>query len=713
MHLVPLFINMIYLVTLDKGLTTNDTYEVISIEKSLELLNPLEIVGLDSETSSLRVHDGKLLSLQLGCYDFQVVIDCLTIDILKYKEYLESNRLFVGHNLKFDLQWLFLYKIVPRKIYDTYLGELLLWNGYPIVVTPDTYHKVKCDRYEFIPGDESKKKKPHYLLSTSLKTISKLYLGLDRDKTIRGQIIWKGIKDKSVVKYAAEDVQYMEILMNKQLELIKHNKLEKAIDLLNRFEFPVAYMEFCGVKIDIDKWKLKMEKDLEKLNNSLKEMLNWIIENDPSCPYLYRDLQGDLFTGFDTSLKLNINWNSPKQVINLFKRYGVSVEVENKGEVKESVGSTSLSPQAKQCGLIPIYLKYKEQSKIVGTYGDNILKQINSKTGRLYTKYNVKGTDTFRISSGGRDGTTKYVNMLNIPSDSFTRSCFVTEKGNRWISIDYSGQESFLMASIANDSAMIHELMEGERDLHTLTAKIVYPEIPKDMTANEVKHKYHNLRSEAKGYEFCFNYGGTSHTIMRNFGLSKTRAEEIERLYMSGFSGLKRYQDWRRKDWKQKGYIELNPAFGCKAYIYDYNYLTNLESKFEDPEYKSYYHEMKTINPNCDTVLERKNFYKRVSESDRMSINYPIQHSGALCSMVAQIIFFNTLRDRDWLFKVLLTVCPYDEINCEAPEEIAEEVANILYTCMIKAGGYFCTKCKLDADISRDENGNLPTYWIH
>lgn len=57
------------------------------------------------------------------------------------------------------------------------------------------------------------------------------------------------------------------------------------------------------------------------------------------------------------------------------------------------------------------------------------------------------------------------------------------------------------MASVANDKAMIHELMEGEKDLHTLTAKIVYPEIPKDMSADEVKHKFHELRQEAKGYE--------------------------------------------------------------------------------------------------------------------------------------------------------------------------------------------------------------------
>lgn len=182
---------------------------------------------------------------------------------------------------------------------------------------------------------------------------------------------------------------------------------------------------------------------------------------------------------------------------------------------------------------------------------------------------------------------------------------------------------------------------------------------------------------------------------------------------MSGFSGLKKYQDFRRKDWKQKGYIDLNPIFGFRANIYDYQYLIDFSSKFDDPEYKQYYNMMKEENPNCDTVLDRKNYYKRVSDSDRQSINYPIQHSGALCSIVALVIFFNTLRKKNWLFKVLLTVCPYDEINCEAPEEIAEEVADILHKCMVKSGSYFCTRCKLDAEVSRDENGNLPTYWIH
>lgn len=53
------------------------------------------------------------------------------------------------------------------------------------------------------------------------------------------------------------------------------------------------------------------------------------------------------------------------------------------------------------------------------------------------------------------------------------------------------------------------------------------------------------------------------------------------------------------------------------------------------------------------------------------------------------------------------------EINLEAPDEIADNIANVMYNCMIDAGAYICTRCKLDADISYDENGKLPNYWIH
>lgn len=42
---------MIYLVTKNNNLVSNNTYKVITVEESLNLLNPLRVVGLDTETS--------------------------------------------------------------------------------------------------------------------------------------------------------------------------------------------------------------------------------------------------------------------------------------------------------------------------------------------------------------------------------------------------------------------------------------------------------------------------------------------------------------------------------------------------------------------------------------------------------------------------------------------------------------------------------------
>ena len=41
---------MIYLVTTQKQLFDNDVYKIIGVEESLRLLEPLTIVGLDTET---------------------------------------------------------------------------------------------------------------------------------------------------------------------------------------------------------------------------------------------------------------------------------------------------------------------------------------------------------------------------------------------------------------------------------------------------------------------------------------------------------------------------------------------------------------------------------------------------------------------------------------------------------------------------------------
>lgn len=67
-------------------------------------------------------------------------------------------------------------------------------------------------------------------------------------------------------------------------------------------------------------------------------------------------------------------------------------------------------------------------------------------------------------------------------------------------------QETYLMASIANDKAIIEELTNGSGDIHSLTAYMSYMEIPRDTPIKEIKKKFHHLRQEAKGIEFAINY---------------------------------------------------------------------------------------------------------------------------------------------------------------------------------------------------------------
>lgn len=664
---------MIYLVTKQQSLWASDRYKVISVEEALELLAPLSVVELDTETMGLDPYTKELLTVQLGCAEFQVVIDCTSVDIHLFKEYMENpQRMFLGWNIKFDLKFLYHQRIIPLRVYDGYLAEKLLWLGYPAGM-----HEM------------------------SLKAASINYLGVDMDKSVRGKIIQTGLTE-DVIVYAAGDVSYLGKIRDKQLIELEKKGLLKAIDFENEFVKCLAYIEYCGAKLDVDKWKIKMATDLNNLEKYEAELNEWVEESEYSSKYCSVNIQGDLFNGFDTKPRCHINWTSSQQVIPLFEELGLNLKVLDKKtkHYKKSVDIKVVEPQASKSPLIPIYIKYKKAAIIVNTFGQKFLNLINPVTGRIHANFNQLGTDTGRLSS-------TEPNLQNLPHDAQTRACFVSDKGNRWISADYSGQESYLMASMANDEAMLDELINGSGDLHSLTAKMVFQQIPRDMPLKDIKKNFKDLRQEAKGYEFCFNYGGQDSTLIRNYGLDAKRAKEIYENYMSGFAGLKRYQDFRRVDVMRKGYILLSKITGHKAYIYDYDELKMQMEKQDDPDFWAYYREMKQENPECDTVQGVRRLARRKAESEKQSINYPIQAAGALCFKLASIKLFNWLLKNGLLFRVKYCIPVHDEINLEAPDEISEEVADILVKCMVSAGKPFCTRAHLGADVE------IGDHWIH
>lgn len=591
---------MIYFVTGQRELFEfpDAKYKCISVEESLRILEPLRVVGLDTETTGTEIWQGKLLTLQLGNKENQVVIDCMTIDVKQYKDYLESDRLFIIHNAKFDLRWLYKEHIIVRNVYDTYLAEKILFLGFP-------------------PG----------IVSLSLQACCDRYLHIYLDKTVRGQI-HVGMTEEVIV-YAANDVVHLEDIMNLQLITINARGQEVALDIENEFVRVLAYIEYCGIKLDPVKWKAKMAKDVERLRIAEQKLNDWVVDyvmkkDDPSLIARNYDThkkgkpakladnvyvvipQPSLFSEFDTGPQCIINWNSSKQVIRLFEELGFDLLVKDKktGKMKKSVESKFIELQASKSSIVPLYLEYSAAFKVVTSFGQNFLDAINPVTQRIHPTFNQM-MDTGRLSCGsggkGKGGKTKdddiaeeedeskdtstqtndkSVNVQQLPATEETRAAFVPEKGHLLIDCDYGDQEGHVFTELSNDKEWIAFYNDpNQRDGHSFVAKMCFPKDLDGVAEKDVKKVRKDLRDLAKKARFCFNYNGQAPTMATNCNIPVDFATEIYNNYFKRFNGIASYFKVQKRDMWNRGYILISKITGLRAYIYDYPILKGIERR--------------------------------------------------------------------------------------------------------------------------------------
>ena len=591
---------MIYFVTGQRELFEfpDVKYKCISVEESLRILEPIRVVGLDTETTGTEIWQGKLLTLQLGNKENQVVIDCMTTDVKQYKDYLESDRLFIIHNAKFDLRWLYKEHIVVRNVYDTYLAEKILYLGFP-------------------PG----------IISLSLQACCDRYLHIYLDKTVRGKIHVGMTED--VIVYAANDVVYLEDIMNSQLPIISARGQRVALDIENEFVRVLAYIEFCGIRLDPEKWKAKMAKDAERLRIAEQKLNEWVVDyvmkkNDPSLIASNYDSHKkgkpdkladsvyvvipapSLFSEFDTGPQCIINWNSSKQVIRLFEELGFDLLVKDKktGKMKKSVESKYIELQADKSTIVPLYLEYSAAFKVVTSFGQNFLDAINPVTHRIHPTFNQM-MDTGRLSCGsggkGKGGKTKdddiaeeedenkdtttqsndkSVNIQQLPATEETRAAFIPEKEHMLIDCDYGDQEGHVFTELSGDKEWIDFYNDpNQRDGHSFVAKMCFPKDLDGIEEKDVKKMRKDLRDLAKKARFCFNYNGQAPTMATNCNIPVDFATEIYNNYFKRFYGIAGYFKVQKRDMWNRGYILISKITGLRAYIYDYPILKGIERR--------------------------------------------------------------------------------------------------------------------------------------
>ena len=647
---------MIYLVTKQEISLPDIT--ICTVQESLDYLKDLEWIGLDTETSGFDPYTCKLYTLQLGDRDIQYVIDLTTIDINDYKELLENKGL-IGHNLKFDLRFLYHYRVIPTKVYDTFLGE-------------------KTSRL----GIESHR--------CSLAACVLRHCGINLSKEERANIT--GRLTEGFVKYSAYDVKYLHELKEAQEFIQLADGTSVSIELDNKFVLVLAYIEYCGMKLDVEQWTAKIEKVQKEADEAEAGLNQFIIDNKMDK---FIDYQLDLFS---SSTKTNVNWNSPSQVVEFFQEIGVDTKVVEKGVTKDTIEASHLVKYSSKYPIIDLYLKFKGAQKDIGTYGYNWIEQINPVSGRIHTQFKQL-MNTGRLSSGGKSGNVKNFNFQNIPSDQETRSCFVAAEGNTLVGCDYTGQEQIVLVNKCLDKNLLEFYDNDLGDMHSFVASKMYNELD-GMDLNDIKKKHKDKRQSAKVAGFAINYGGSGIGIADQLGLSVEQGQHIYDSYFKAFPGLKSYFDEAKKFGVENGYVLISPVTGKKSYVDYYDEFVKLKNEM-NKDFWDRYKQMK--NSNTPTAREMKDkvsqFFRKRGDIERMSLNYPIQGESAELTKLACVYFWSKyLVPNNLLFKVLIVNIIHDEILVETPEEIAQQTAAQLEKAMVDAGAKFCKRVKLKAD---------------
>lgn len=444
------------------------------------------------------------------------------------------------------------------------------------------------------------------------------------------------------------------------------------------------------------------------------------------------DVQRRLFTMDHAEIAMT----SRPQVQDAFTGLGINLEALDKQAISDIL-ETKLSE--KNRALLKSMLELAVITKLLGTYGNNLLKRV-SEDGILWFDLNMLGASaTGRCSSNNP-------NLQNIPSRGELggkfRSFFICTPDTRLIIADYSSLEQRIAAHCSQDPRMMQIYFEN-LDIHCMSAsgmfgfdyyeaekaggydreigewadkKAAYDFVHKvwvktstekleqtvgDKTETKTIKRYTNaltgeelagfkpsekcytikyMRDEvAKTCSFASNYGGDAHTLARS--LKGKTMEELEEIYKS----------YRRAYAKM---FEFMDTYG-KAAVWD-GYTTNLAGR------KRFYR---------PTTWEKKPPFRAYKPSKsmingirRQGLNHPIQSLAADIVKDAMQLVYDEFCRRGW-WKVwgpngqhfgaevgACIICQvHDEIIVRADTELAEAAAEVVRDCMLKAEEFYLT----------------------
>ena len=576
-----------------------------TIEECVEYCASKRILGVDTETEGFSFITKKMIMFQIGDMDRQYVIDTRFQSIEPLRHVLESKDIVkVFHNAKFDYKFIRAVGICTENVWDTFLVEKVIHCG--------------KDNIRF-----------------GLAHVVKRYLNKTLSKDVRNQFV--GLTGQpftdSQVLYGAKDVVYLLSIVEHQKGKLDKYGLNEVAQLENDAVLAFSDIEFEGLYIDQQEW-LKISSEVEVDMRKVEKDMDDVILNDKRFePFVAKYVQGDLFTTFEDLRKVDVKWSSPKQVLEVFQVLIPELE---------KVDAKILYKYRKKHDLIPAYMKYKEQAKIVSAYGKAFLENV-------HPDYKIH-TDFTQILNTGRVSS-KAPNMQQMPASNRFRNCIKAPEGWVFVSSDYSSQELNVIAYGSQDPVWLEALKESQ-DLHSVCAALVYGDkwtnaaedncayMKNKSKCNCPEHK--SLRTKVKTVNFGLAYGMGPNKLADTIESSLGEAKELIEQYFKVFPNIGNFLTKLEKFGVKYGYARTYPPYNRRRWFSEW-------FKGIDAE------------PSLKGI---------VGTIGRASKNTPIQGASADMTKLALVLIRDFIRETNAPVKIVMTV--HDQIDTVCSREYAE-----------------------------------------
>ena len=654
---------------IDITVRNNGDVSIITISELLSKLTEKspKILALDTETTSLDPLTGRIIMLQFGDEEDQFIIDVRDHDITLFKDLLEDKDItFVGHNLKFDYNFLKSSGILLNNIWDTMVVDQVIHNGKYDMAYIKKFHRF------------------------SLSGVNNFYFHRPLNKRIREDFVNIGNKPFSIIhlRYGAEDVIAPLKIKVFQEELISTYKLTKRVSQENKVILCLGDIEYNGISIGIPEWKTLVNSYKPKLLQAESELDEILLNHPKGLKYKKIGKQLSLFgTEFEDKRKSIVNWSSDQQVYKILSEV-FSIKPIDKYK-KPSSGAEAIKFLDKEYPITNKLLQYREQSKIIDSFGESYLVKYVHKDGRIHTSLN-QIVRTGRMSSSSP-------NLQQIKKEGGFREAFCVKPDSNKVLItaDYSSQEARVMADLANDPEFIKFFKEGDGDIHSfISSKLFSVAYGHPVEVKNIKtHPNFHLRQKGKTMNFSIIYGVSAYNLSKRLKVSEKEAQSFIDAFFSAYPMVAKFFKESHEFALKKGFIRTDN-------------ITNGIRWF--PDYKRY---LELVDRRNLTKDEWSELGKIKGSIEREAQNAKIQGCSAAITKTALILLRNKLLEHNIKpftnanVKVVLVV--HDEIVLECDTLLADEWSKILKECMEKAASLFCKRLEIPA------LPNISQHWSH